>query len=102
MKIIINIRPIPYIVLYLPPFTLVEESQPLTEQNGLELYWESTYAIAMSLMEKYPDSRPEEVGLAQLTEMIIMLPGFADDPSMVTERILLDIQIVWFEEALTL
>jgi len=80
----------------------VEESRPLTEQNGQELYWESTYAIAMTLIERYPNCRPEEVGLSQMTEMILSLPGFADDPSMVTERILLDIQIVWFEEALTL
>ena len=58
--------------------------------------------IIMTLIETYPDLNPEEIGLSQMTEMILSLPGFSDDPSMVTERILLDIQIVWFEEASTL
>ncbi len=80
----------------------MEESQPLADNNQPELYWESTYAVAMTLIETYPDSNPEEIGLSQMTEMILSLPGFSDDPSMVTERILLDIQIVWFEEASTL
>jgi len=80
----------------------VEESQLLAENNQLELYWESTYAVAMALIEAYPQMNPEAVGLSQLMEMIISLPGFSDDLSMVTERILLDIQIVWFEEASTL
>ena len=81
---------------------LVEESQLLAENNQLELYWESTYAIAMALIETHPDANPEEIGLSQMTDMILALPGFSDDPAMVTERILLDIQIVWFEEASTL
>ena len=80
----------------------MEESQLLAENNQLELYWESTYAVAMALIEAYPQMNPEAVGLSQLMEMIISLPGFSDDLSMVTERILLDIQIVWFEEASTL
>ncbi len=80
----------------------MEESLPLAENNQLELYWESTYAVAMALIEIYPNTNPEEVGLSQMTDMILALPGFSDDPSMVTERILLDIQIVWFEEASTL
>ncbi|KAA3660330.1 MAG: Fe-S assembly protein IscX [Chloroflexi bacterium] len=80
----------------------MEESLPLAENNQLELYWESTYAVAMALIEMYPNTNPEEVGLSQMTDMILSLPGFSDDPSMVTERILLDIQIVWFEEASTL
>ena len=64
-----------------------------------ELYWDSTYAIAIALMEHYPQSDPEDVGLNQLAEFIVALPGFSDDPAMVTERILADIQIVWYEEA---
>lgn len=80
----------------------MEESQPLVQEHYQELYWESTYAIAMALIDKYPQCNPEEVGLSEMTEMILSLPGFSDDASMVTERILLDIQIVWFEEASTL
>ncbi len=64
-----------------------------------ELFWESTYAICMALMEHYPDHNPEDVGLQELAEMVETLPGFSDDPAMVTERMLLDIQIVWYEEA---
>jgi FeS assembly protein IscX len=66
---------------------------------GLELYWDATYAIAVSLMELHPELQPEFVGLHQLADLVIALPGFRDDPALVTERILQDIQIVWFEEA---
>lgn len=64
-----------------------------------ELYWDSTYAIVVALMEHHPDRKPEEVGLHELNEMIEALPGFQDDPALVTERILHDIHIVWYEEA---
>lgn len=63
-----------------------------------ELYWDSTYAICMALIEHYPNHHVVDVGLAELTELIIALPGFSDDPDLVTERILLDVQNVWYEE----
>ena len=63
-----------------------------------ELYWDSTYAIALALIEQHPDLDPEDVGLTEMAELIENLPGFSDDPSLATERILLDIQIVWYEE----
>ncbi len=62
------------------------------------LYWDSAYAMAIALMENYPDLQPEDVGLEELAELIETLPGFADDPAMATERILIDVQIVWYEE----
>ncbi len=65
----------------------------------MTLYWESTYAIALALIANYPDKNPENIGLNELEEMIESLPQFDDDPAMVTERILLDIQIIWYEEA---
>lgn len=64
-----------------------------------ELFWDATYAIAMALMDNYPDTSPVDVGLNELAEMVQALPGFADDPALATERILIDIQLVWFEEA---
>ncbi|MCA9872863.1 MAG: Fe-S cluster assembly protein IscX [Anaerolineales bacterium] len=67
-----------------------------------ELFWDATYAIAMALMDNYPDLSPENVGLNELAELIQALPGFADDPALANERILIDIQIVWFEEAANL
>ncbi|MEM7336285.1 MAG: Fe-S cluster assembly protein IscX [Chloroflexota bacterium] len=64
-----------------------------------ELFWESTYAIVIALMTHFPDRDPTKVGINELAEMIELLPNFSDDPAMVTERILMDIQIVWYEEA---
>ena len=64
-----------------------------------DLYWDSTYAIVVALMEKYPHLQPDKVGLHELNDMVEALPGFKDDPALVTERILHDIHIVWYEEA---
>lgn len=63
-----------------------------------KLYWDSTYAIVMSLIDKHPQLDPDDVGLHQLASIVEALPGFSDDSALVTERILQDIQIVWFEE----
>jgi FeS assembly protein IscX len=65
----------------------------------MALYWDSPYAIALALIEHHPELDPEEVGLEQLAGLIEKLPDFKDDPALMTERILLDIQITWFEEA---
>ena len=64
-----------------------------------DLFWDATYAIAMVLMEKYPTIDIETVGLEQLNSMILALPAFYDDPRLVTNQILLDIQTIWYEEA---
>jgi FeS assembly protein IscX len=63
-----------------------------------ELYWDSTYAIAVTLLETYPDIQPSQVGLLEIADMVVALPDFCDDPAFVTERILQDIQTVWYEE----
>jgi FeS assembly protein IscX len=68
----------------------------------LELYWDSTYAIATVLMDDFPQYKPEDIGLYELAALVEALPGFQDDPSLVTEQILLDIQTVWYEETTTL
>jgi len=68
----------------------------------VELYWDSTYAIALALLENYPQADPENIGLEEMARMIEELPGFEDDPSQVTEQLLLDIQTVWYEEAFSL
>lgn len=69
----------------------------LTEYHP-ELYWDSTYAIVLALMEQHPALQPETVGLLQLAQLIQSLPGFMDDPAIVNDRILQDILIVWYEE----
>ena len=63
-----------------------------------ELYWDSAYAIALALIDHFPYVNPEDVGLVELSEMVVDLPGFKDDSSLVTERMLLDIQSSWYEE----
>ena len=67
--------------------------------EGSELYWDATYAIALALLAQYPDQDPEETGLAEVARLVESLPNFRDDPRLATERILMDIQIVWYEEA---
>lgn len=68
----------------------------------LELYWDATYAIAIALIERHPTLSPEEVGLEQLAQLVQALPGFRDDPGLANERILMDIQITWYEEVMSL
>ncbi len=67
----------------------------------VELYWDSTYAIAIALLDNHPQVNPENIGLEELARLVEGLPGFEDDPSQVTEQLLLDIQTVWYEEAFT-
>lgn len=64
----------------------------------MALYWDSPYAIAIALIEYHPELDPELVGLEQMAALIENLPEFKDDPALATERILIDIQITWFEE----
>lgn len=64
----------------------------------LELYWDATYAIAVTLLERHPDVEPAAIGLLELATLVAALPGFDDDPALATERILLDIQTTWYEE----
>ncbi len=67
--------------------------------NEPELFWDSTYAIVVALMEHHPAREPIDVGLEELADMVESLPGFQDDPDLVTEQFLLDILTVWYEEA---
>lgn len=62
------------------------------------LYWDTTYATAIALIERYPEIDPIEVGLLELANLVESLPDFKDDAELVTERILKDIQITWYEE----
>jgi FeS assembly protein IscX len=72
---------------------------PFVSGQEQELYWDSTYAICVALMQRYSHLDPEAVGLQELAELVTEMPGFADDPAQWTERILLDIQTMWYEEA---
>ena len=67
-----------------------------------KLYWESSYGIVLALMQHHPDRDPVQTGLHEMLELIENLPEFDDDSAIVTERILKDIQITWFEEKASL
>jgi FeS assembly protein IscX len=62
------------------------------------LYWENTYEIVLALIEAHPDVDINALGLDQLQRWVIALPGFADNPRMVTDAILNDILREWYEE----
>jgi FeS assembly protein IscX len=67
-------------------------------EETLHLYWDSTYAIVMALIQNYPSLKPADVGLEEMARLVVSLPGFCDEPGLVNERILLDIQFTWYEE----
>ncbi len=62
------------------------------------LYWEASYEIVLSLMEHHPDADLDTLGLQQLFEWIINLPGFADDPILAHDGLLTEILREWYEE----
>jgi FeS assembly protein IscX len=62
------------------------------------LHWDATYALVRALVEQYPDADVESLGLRQLYQMIIALPGFEDDPTPSREGVLEDILGEWYEE----
>ena len=62
------------------------------------LYWDSSLEIVLDLMEIYPDTEVEDIGLDQLYHWIVALPNFADDPELANESILQDILREWYEE----
>ena len=64
-----------------------------------KLYWDSSYEIALNLMEVYPAIDLDTVGMDQLFQMVIRLPNFADDPALVNDGILNEILREWYEEA---
>lgn len=63
-----------------------------------KLYWESSYEIVLRLIEAYPDADLDSMGLDQLFHIIVTLPGFADDPTLVNDGILNEILREWYEE----
>ena len=62
------------------------------------LYWDNTYEIVLTLMERYPTVDVEMIGVEQLRQWVITLPNFADEPEFATEEIMRDILREWYEE----
>jgi FeS assembly protein IscX len=66
------------------------------------LTWDDSYAIALALRERYPDTDLEEVSLNMIYQWTIALPGFSDDRELANEAILSSILQEWLEEVLHL
>ncbi len=66
------------------------------------LYWEATYEIVLALIEHHPDADLDTLGLQQLLDWIVALPGFADEPILAHDGLLTEILRDWFEEIDTL
>lgn len=63
------------------------------------LYWDASYEIVLSLMEHHPDADLDTLGIQQLFEWIITLPGFADEPILANDALLTEILREWYEES---
>ena len=62
------------------------------------LNWEASYAVALALMETYPELNVENVGYEELNELVISLPNFEDDAELVNQGLLDAILRDWYEE----
>ncbi len=62
------------------------------------LSWEFPYEIALALRAAHPQADLENLSLNDLHAMILALPHFLDDPSLVNDDILLTIFQDWYEE----
>ena len=63
-----------------------------------KLYWDATYEIVLSLIDNHAEANLDTMGLQQLYELIVALPGFADDHELANEGILTEILREWYEE----
>lgn len=66
------------------------------------LTWDDSYAIALELRERYPETDLQEVSLNMIYQWTIALPGFSDDRELANEAILSSILQEWLEEVLHL
>ena len=63
-----------------------------------KIYWDATYEIVLSLIDRHPDADLDAIGLQQLNQLIVALPDFADDPELANDGILTEILREWYEE----
>ncbi len=64
------------------------------------LYWEASYEIVLSLLDHYPAANLDSLGLDELQRMIVALPGFADDPALANDELLVEILREYYEETI--
>ena len=61
--------------------------------------WIDTHAIALDLLDSFPDVDPLSIRFTDLRSWVVNLPNFDDDPNKCNERILEAIQMAWIEES---
>ena len=62
------------------------------------LYWDASYEVVLALQAQHPDADLDTLGLNQLYDWIIALPGFDDDPQPGNDALLTEILREWYEE----
>ncbi len=70
----------------------------MDETEPKPLYWEASYEIVLALMEHHSTIDLDTLGLQHLFELIVALPGFADDPLLAHDGLLTEILREWYEE----
>ena len=60
--------------------------------------WRDVDAIAVDLVDQYPNIDPLSVNLEDLKKMVEKLPTFDDDPAAANDVILESIQAAWYDE----
>lgn len=71
----------------------------MSDPDHKPLYWDASYEIVLSLIEHHPDADLDRVGLDELCDWIVALPGFADEQILANDDLLTDILRDWYEEA---
>jgi FeS assembly protein IscX len=65
------------------------------------LTWEDSYAIALTLRDRYPDIDLEEVSLDMIYRWTMALPEFEDEGELANDLILQAIYREWYEEVIS-
>ena len=61
--------------------------------------WDDSYAIALALRERHPDTSLEQVSLSMIYHWTLELDDFQDEPERANDSVLMAIYQEWFEEA---
>ena len=64
----------------------------------MKLTWKDHEEIAWALMDKFPDQDPLKLSFPKLHVMVTELDEFEDKADASNEKILENIQMVWYEE----
>ena len=61
--------------------------------------WTDSRAMAIALADKFPELDPKTINFVDLSDWVLALDGFNDDPKHCGEKILEAIQLCWMDEA---